>query len=110
MIEGKDRKWHHKKTIELWEDIAENNLYDKMDSDLCQEYSPYLDCFLCEYYFYFDDTDCGEFPMFNYFQNDLYGSYGCMNELSPYYKWSNSSNGKKYAKEFLDWLKETLEV
>jgi len=112
MIYGKDKKWHHKKTIKMWEEIAKKNLDDKMDTKLCQKHSPYLDCFLCEWYSP-ADPDCGECPMFKYFQDDKGGSCGCMNQLSPYAKWCNSStedDAKKYAKEFVDWLKEHLEV
>ena len=108
MIKGKDKKWHHRKCIEMWEEIYKKNLEDKMDTKLCKKHSPYLDCFLCELYSVNDR--CVDCPMYKYFNDINYGSVGCMNGLSPYYKWSNSLNEKKYAKEFVDWLKENLEV
>lgn len=45
MIIGKDKAWHYKKCIQMWEEITENDLDDKMRSYLVLTYAPQHDCF-----------------------------------------------------------------
>lgn len=105
MIEGKDKKWHNRKTIEMWEEIAEKNLDDKRFADLIQEYNPVCGCFLCEWH-----ENCFSCPFkIEFNMRDEFGNYGCLYKDSPYAKWFYNPT-KYYAEKMVEWLKEHLEV
>lgn len=115
MIEGKDKSWHNKMTIKMWENIARANLEQKNIEKLCIKYNPMSHCFLCEWYLT-NHTNCidsgcpfaKKFPEFDEFE-----SHCCCHCDSPYYKltWSSTKESRQiYANEMVDWLKQNLEV
>ena len=102
MIEGKDKKWHYEKTIEMWEEIVEKGL-GKRETKIYKKYKPENACFLCEYH-----VVCKECPFnLKFPEVNIFECFGCCREDSPYNKWDDNRTTEN-AKEVLKWLKAEL--
>ncbi len=91
-------------SIELWEWLAETGGFKHQWSGWEKYGDSDPGCFLCDYQEQKDSSDrgCGDCPYFQKFGR-------CLKDKSPYDKWDNASTPqtrKKYAKLFLEQLKE----
>ena len=104
----KDKEDYYELCAEMWNEIAERNLYNKRESLIVEHYCPTSSCFACEYWSVMHEkienlkvhcafgkccTDDSEFEPCH------------MSEDSPYSKWSVAlfnEERKKYAIEIAD--------